>query len=124
VAEKNGPPFICFSGQGGDTHDQNLLPFFLNVIEFGMSVQEACEAANITSYQMRSSFGAHVAEPGRVTLNEEVPSWTRRELQAMGYKIDTARKTSGPITAIFLDQQHGTMWGAASNHGEDYGIAW
>jgi gamma-glutamyltranspeptidase/glutathione hydrolase len=42
----------------------------------------------------------------------------------MGYKIDAARKTSGPITAILFDQSHGTMWGAASNHGEDYGIAW
>ena len=124
LALKNDRPFLCFSVQGGDTQDQNLLQFFLNVVDFGMTVQEACEAPNITSYQMRSSFGAHAAEPGRVTLNEEMPSWTRRDLQRMGYKIDTARKTSGPITAILFDHQHGTMWGAASNHGEDYGIAW
>jgi gamma-glutamyltranspeptidase/glutathione hydrolase len=124
LALTNGRPFLCFSVQGGDTQDQNLLQFFLNVVEFGMTVQEACEAANITSYQMRSSFGAHIAEPGRITLNEEVPSWTRRDLQRMGYKIDTAKKTSGPITAIYFDLRHGTMWGAASNHGEDYGIAW
>lgn len=124
LALRDGRPFLCFSVQGGDTQDQNLLQFFLNVVEFGMTVQEASETANITSYQMRSSFGAHAAEPGRVTLNDEIPSWTRRELQRMGYKIDTARKTSGPITAIFFDQPHGTMWGAASNHGEDYGIAW
>ena len=124
LALKDGRPFLCFSVQGGDTQDQNLVQFFLNVVEFGMTVQEACEAANITSYQMRSSFGAHVAEPARVTLNEEVPSWTRRELQRLGYKIDTAHKTSGPITAILFDREHDTMWGAASNHGEDYGIAW
>jgi len=124
LALKEGRPFLCFSVQGGDTQDQNLLQFFLNIVEFKMTVQEACEAANITSYQMRSSFGAHIAEPGRVTLNEEVPSWTRRELQRMGYKVETARKTSGPITAILFDQEHGTFWGAASNHGEDYGIAW
>jgi gamma-glutamyltranspeptidase / glutathione hydrolase len=124
LALKDGRPFLCFSVQGGDTQDQNLLQFFLNIVEFGMTVQEACEAANITSYQMRSSFGAHVAEPGRITLNDEVPSWTRRELQRMGYTIDIVRKTSGPITAILFDQEHGTMWGAASNHGEDYGIAW
>lgn len=124
LALTNGRPFLCFSVQGGDTQDQNLLQFFLNVVEFGMTVQEACEAANITSYQMRSSFGKHDAEPGRVTLNDEVPSWTRRELTRMGYKLDFARKTSGPITAIYFDHKHGTMWGAASNHGEDYGIAW
>jgi len=124
LALTNGRPFLCFSVQGGDTQDQNLLQFFLNVVEFGMTVQEACEAANFTSYQMRSSFGRHDAEPGRITLNEEVPSWTRRELARMGYRIDYARKTSGPITAIYFDHEHGSMWGAASNHGEDYGIGW
>jgi len=54
--------------QGGDTQDQNLLPCFLNVVEFGMNVQQAVEAANITSYQMRNSFGDHKTEPGRLTL--------------------------------------------------------
>jgi len=124
LALKNDRPFLCFSVQGGDTQDQNLLQFFLNIVEFGMHVQEACEAANITSYQMRSSFGEHAAQPGRVALNEEVPSWVRRELTRMGYKLDFAKKTSGPITAIYFDQEHGTFWGGASNHGEDYGIAW
>lgn len=124
LALKNGRPLLCFSVQGGDTQDQNLLQFFLNIVEFGMTVQEACEAANITSYQMRSSFGDHSAQPGRVTLNEEVPSWVRRELTRMGYKLDFAKKTSGPITAIYFDQEHRTLWGGASNHGEDYGIAW
>ncbi len=124
LALKKGKPLLCFSVQGGDTQDQNLLQFFLNVVEFGMTVQEACEAANITSYQMRSSFGNHDALPGRVTLNDEVPSWVRRDLSRMGYTLDFAKKTSGPITAIFFDQEHHSFWGGASNHGEDYGIAW
>jgi len=124
IALKKGKPFLCFSVQGGDTQDQNLLQFFLNVVEFGMDVQEACEAANITSYQMRSSFGSHEAQPGRMTLNEHVPPWVRRELQRMGYQLVFSRKTSGPITAIYFDQEHGTFWGGASDDGEDYGIAW
>jgi len=124
LALKNGAPFPCFSVQGGDTQDQNLLQFFLNIVEFGMTVQEACEAANITSYQMRSSFDKHKAEPGRLTLNDEVPSWVRRQLVRMGYRLGFERKTSGPITAIYFDQEHGTFWGGASNHGEDYGLAW
>jgi len=123
LALKNGKPFLCFSVQGGDTQDQNLLQFFLNVVEFGMTVQEACEAGNFTSYQMRSSFGKHEAEPGRMTLTEQ-PAWVRRELGRMGYTLNYALKNSGPITAIFFDQEHRTFWGAASNHGEDYGIAW
>jgi gamma-glutamyltranspeptidase/glutathione hydrolase len=73
---------------------------------------------------MRSSFGDHKAEPGRVTLNDDVSPWIRRELKRMGYELDFAPKTSGPITAIYFDWAHGTFWGGASNHGEDYGIAW
>jgi len=124
IALKDGEPFLAFSVQGGDTQDQNLLQFFLNMVEFDMNVQEACEAANIVSYQMQSSFGKHEAMPGRLTLNSEVPSWVRRKLAKMGYRINTRSRTSGPITAIYFDREHHTFWGGASNYGEDYGIAW
>ncbi len=124
LALKDGRPFLAFAVQGGDTQDQNLLQFFLNVVEFGMTVQQATEAANITSYQMRSSFDTHEAEPGRLTLNEAVPPWVREELARMGYRIDLARLTSGPINAILFDHEHGSLWGGSSNYGEDYGIAW
>lgn len=124
MALKDGVPFLSFAVQGGDTQDQNLLQFFLNVVEFGMNVQEAAEAANITSYQMQSSFGAHTSEPGRLVVRKDVPSWVQQELREMGYDVETAERTSGPITAIWFDREHGTMWGAASDFGEDYGIAW
>lgn len=124
IAMKDGKPFFSFAVQGGDTQDQNLLQFFLNIVEFGMNVQEAAEAANITSFQMRSSFGAHESRPGRLTLNESVPPWTRKELNQMGYQLNYRSRTSGPINAIFFDREHGTMWGGSSDHGEDYGIAW
>jgi gamma-glutamyltranspeptidase/glutathione hydrolase len=124
LALKDGKPFMVFSVQGGDTQDQNLLQFFLNVVEFGMTPQEATEAANITSYQMRDSFGAHESIPGRLTLSSSTPTWVRDELVKMGYKLDFVERSSGPINAIELDRAHGTMWGGSSNHGEDYGIGW
>jgi len=124
LALKDGRPYLSFSVQGGDGQDQNLLQFFLNVVEFGMTVQQAVEAANFNSYQMRSSFDDHRTEPGRLTLSESMPPWVRDELQRMGYRLDYQRLTSGPINAIFFDWKHGSMWGGSSNHGEDYGIAW
>src|SRR4029079_16576605 len=122
LALKDGKPFLVFSVQGGDTQDQNLLQFFLNVVEFGMTPQEATEAANITSYQMRDSFGAHESIPGRVTLTSSIPQWVREDLVKRGDKPEYVENNSGPITAIEVDQKHGTLWGAASNYGEDYGI--
>ena len=124
LALKDGRPFLSFAVQGGDTQDQNLLQFFLNVVEFGMTVQQATEAANFNSYQMHSSFDDHKTEPGRMTLNESVPAWVRQQLQSMGYRLDYQRLTSGPINAVFFDRRNGSMWGGSSNHGEDYGIAW
>ncbi len=124
LALKGGKPFLCFSVQGGDSQDQNLLQFFLDVTEFGMTVQQATEAANFNSYQMHSSFGEHEAIPSKVLLNDEVPPWVRSELRRMGYTMVFERRTSGPINAILFDLAHGTMWGGSSNHGEDYGIGW
>ena len=124
LALKDGKPFLSFAVQGGDTQDQNLLQLFLNVVEFGMNVQAACEAPNINSYQMRSSFGEHKSEPGRITLNESMPAAVRAELAKMGYRPEYRRSTSGPINAVFFDWKHGTFWGGSSIDGEDYGIAW
>ena len=124
LALKDGKPMLAFAVQGGDTQDQNLLQFFLNVVEFGMNVQEAAEAANITSYQLRDSFGAHESFPGRMTLTNSIPDWVRSELTRKGYKLEFTQTNSGPITAIYVDSKHGSLWGGAAYHGEDYGIAW
>ncbi len=124
MALKDGRPFLSFAVQGGDGQDQNLLQFFLNVVEWGMDVQEATEAPNINSYQMRSSFGAHDSDPGRMLIQEDTSPWVRSALERMGYTLRTSERTSGPINAIFFDWAHGTLWGGSSDHGEDYGIAW
>lgn len=124
LALKDGKPYLCFSVQGGDSQDQNLLQFFLNTVEFGMNVQRATEAPNINSFQMRSSFGAHEIRPGRILLANSTPQNVRDELIKMGYTLTFEERTSGPITAIYFDHAHKTMWGGASTHGDDYGIAW
>ena len=124
MALKDGKPYLSFAVQGGDSQDQNLLQFFLNMVEFGMNVQESVEAANINSFQLHGSFGEHETRPGRLLLNDSMPPWVRSQLADMDYELRYAPRTSGPINAIFFDRQYGTLWGGASHHGEDYGIAW
>ena len=124
MALKDGKPYLAFAVQGGDSQDQNLLQFFLNVVEFDMNVQEAVEAPNFNSYQMQSSFGDHEIRPGAITLREDTPNWVRRDLLKRGYSMEFWNKTSGPLTAIWFDWKHGSFWGGASNYGDDYGIAW
>jgi gamma-glutamyltranspeptidase/glutathione hydrolase len=124
LALRDGTPFLSFAVQGGDSQDQNLLQFFLNVVEWGMTVQQATEAPNVNSAQMRSSFGAHETRPGHLLVASSTPEPVRAELRRMGYTLEFAERTSGPINAIWFDRKHGTMWGGSSNHGEDYGVAW
>ncbi len=124
LALKDGLPFLSFAVQGGDGQDQNLLQFFLNVVEWGMTVQQAAEAPNINSFQMRSSFGAHESRPGRLVAAAVTPERVRAALRSMGYTVEVEQRTSGPINAIFFDRKNGTFWGGSSHHGEDYGIGW
>ena len=124
MALKDGKPHISFAIQGGDSQDQNSLQFFLNMVEYDMNVQEAVEAANINSFQMKGSFGEHETRPGVLLLREDTPVWTRRALSKMGYKLQFRDRTSGPMNAIFFDYEQGSMWGGSSNYGEDYGIGW
>jgi gamma-glutamyltranspeptidase/glutathione hydrolase len=124
LALKDGRPFLSFAVQGGDSQDQNLLQYFLNVVEWGMTPQQAAEAPNMNSYQMRSSFGAHESRPGRMLVNQSTPDPVRAALRNMGYTLEFGDRTNGPINAIWFDRAHGTFWGASAHHGEDYGIGW
>lgn len=126
---KDGKPYLSAAVQGGDTQDQNLLQFFLNVAEFGMTVQKASEAANFNTNQLWLSLGGtktsdREPKPGQILLNTNTKEAVRTELKKMGYTLSFADRTSGPINAIYFDWKHGSLWGGSSNHGEDYGIGW
>lgn len=124
MALKDGKPYLAFAKQAGDQQDQLLIQFFLNMVEFGMTVQEATEAPSFITDQMYSSFGEHEKNPGAIVLNSAMPPWVRKDLSRMGYRLSYQDRTSGPINAIWFDWAHGTFWGGSSNHGEDYGIGW
>jgi len=129
LAMKDGKPFLSFAVQGGDTQDQNLLQFFLNVVEFGMTPQQAAEAANINTNQLWLSLGGSKMDdrkprPGSILLDNRTPNDVREALKKMGYNIQLGNRTSGPINAILFDWKHNSFWGGSSHNGEDYGIAW
>jgi gamma-glutamyltranspeptidase / glutathione hydrolase len=129
LAMKDGKPFMSWAVQGGDTQDQNLLQCFLNVVEFGMTIQQAVEAANINSNQLWLSLGGtktsdRKPHPGEILVGRSTPKAIMDELTKMGYKVAIGDRTSGPINAIYFDWKHGSFWGGSSNNGEDYGIGW
>lgn len=129
LALKDGKPYLSSAVQGGDTQDQNLLQFFLNIAEFGMTVQQATEAANFNTNQLWLSLGGtktadREPKPGQILLSNTTTENVRNELKKMGYILSFGNRTSGPINAIYFDWGHGSLWGGSSNNGEDYGIGW
>jgi gamma-glutamyltranspeptidase/glutathione hydrolase len=124
IAMCDGQPMMAFSVQGGDSQDQNLLQFFLNIVEFDMTPQQAAEAPNINSFQLRNSFDDHTAQPGRMLVPAAAGPEVRAALERLGYRLSFSSRTSGPITAIWFDRDHRPRWGAASHFGGDYGVAW
>lgn len=129
LAIKDGKPYVASAVQGGDTQDQNLLQFFLNMSEFGMNVQQAAEAPNFNTNQLWLSLGGtkttdRLPKPGQILLNSKTKPEVREALKKMGYLPTYSDRTSGPINAIFFDWKHQSLWGGSSNHGEDYGIGW
>lgn len=129
MALKDGKPFLSFAVQGGDTQDQNLLQYFLNMVEFNMTAQQASEAANINSNQLWLSLGGTKMDDrkpraGSLLLDRKTDPKTIEALKTMGYSIQLGERTSGPINAIYFDEKHGSLWGGSSNNGEDYGIGW
>ena len=129
MALKDEKPYLSFAVQGGDTQDQNLLQFFLNMVEFNMNVQQATEAANMNSNQLWLSLGGTTTKdrqprPGSMLVSRNTSEKVRKELEILGYKLSFGDRTSGPINAIFFDWKHNSFWGGSSNNGEDYGIGW
>jgi gamma-glutamyltranspeptidase/glutathione hydrolase len=129
LAMKNNRPYLSFAVQGGDTQEQNQLQFFLNMVEFGMTVQEATEAPNVNSNQLWLSLGGtqltdRKPRPGQILLDKATPVKDLEALKKMGYTPSLGSRTSGPLNAIFIDTDHGSLWGGSSNNGEDYGIGW
>ena len=70
---------MVFGTQGGDQQDQWTLQVFLNLVVFGMEVQDAIEAARFSSLHFPSSFFPHHASPGGVRVEGRVPEAVRAE---------------------------------------------
>ena len=82
---RDGKPFMAFGTMGLDQQDQWTLQFFLNVVDFGMPLQEAIEAPKFSSRHFPSSVYPHTASPGLLRIEGRIPYDVQRALQAKGH---------------------------------------
>ncbi len=112
---RNEEPYMVFGTPGGDIQDQVTLQFFLNVVEFGMNLQEAIDAPVFHIEHFASSFYPHEAHPRRVVVEGRISPQTRQELTKRGHDVVVEGDWSlGDTMAVRFSPTTGLIEGAAS----------
>jgi gamma-glutamyltranspeptidase/glutathione hydrolase len=117
LALREGQPWLAFGTPGGDQQDQWSLQFFLNVVDFGMDLQEALDAPSVQSTHFPGSFYPHQADLGGTRVESRIPAEVRDELAARGHKVSVDGPWAhGQVTAV-AREANGVLSGAASPRG-------
>jgi gamma-glutamyltranspeptidase/glutathione hydrolase len=117
IALRDGQPWLAFGTPGGDQQDQWTLQFFLNVVDFGMDLQEAIDAPTVQSSHFPGSFYPHSSVPGGMRAESRIPTEVLDELASRGHQVELDGPWShGQVTAV-AREQNGVLSGAASPRG-------
>jgi len=115
IVLRDGDPYLGFGTQGGDMQDQWTLQFFLNVVEFDMSIQEALDAPTIHSEHFPSSFYPREASPQVLSVEGRIPEEVREDLIQRGHEVVVPSDWShGRVLAVAYDPELKTLSGGAS----------
>jgi gamma-glutamyltranspeptidase/glutathione hydrolase len=124
LALKDGKPYMVFGTPGADTQPQAQMQFFLNVVEFGMNVQQALEQDYVVSTSFKSSYYPHNAE-GKLQVPSTLPKHVLDELAAMGHKLDIRNvRGVGSVKAIIVHPRPGVLMGGVSPTRDSYVMAY
>jgi gamma-glutamyltranspeptidase / glutathione hydrolase len=124
LALKDGLPVVSFGTPGADTQPQTQLQFFLNFIEFGMTVQQALEQPTVISNSFRDSYHPH-AVLGMLLTPMMLPDYVKQGLAALGHKLDLRDvRGVGSVKAIAIHPKTGVLMGGVSPTGDSYVMGW
>ena len=111
-ATKDGRPFLSFGVMGGAMQPQGHVQIICNMIDFGMNVQEAGDAARYRHTGSSQPTGGAMTSGGTLQLESGVPSDVAKKLRAMGHDVEVTGGGYGGYQAIRWDAAHGVYQGA------------
>jgi gamma-glutamyltranspeptidase/glutathione hydrolase len=124
LALRDGKPLLVFGTPGADTQPQTQLQFFLNVVEFGMEVQQALEQPAVISNSFRDSYFPHNVL-GKLLTPAMIPEPVRAQLAAKGHQLDVRNSRGvGSVKAVMIHPRTGVLMGGVSPTGDSYVMAW
>jgi gamma-glutamyltranspeptidase/glutathione hydrolase len=109
---KNGRPVMTFGVMGGDNQAQAHAQIVANVVDFGMHVQEAGDAARVR----------HVGQ--ELAVESGIIDDVRRALEAKGHVVIDGRGAVGGYQAIWIDQESGVLLGGSDLRKDGLAIGW
>ncbi|HZS08028.1 MAG TPA: gamma-glutamyltransferase [Blastocatellia bacterium] len=122
---KDGQPHMIMGSPGGDDQVMRTIQTFLNMVEFGMDVQQAIEAPRWSTRSFPASPFPHTMYPGDLSVESRVTEAVRQALIAKGHKLRVSGAwTMGANAAIVLDLRNGTISAGADPRTEAYALAW
>lgn len=112
---KDGKPFISFGVMGGATQPQGHAQIMMNIVDFGMNLQEAGDAPRILHSGSSQPTGERMRDGGTLTLETGFDYEVIRELLGRGHRIGYDRGSYGGYQAIMYDAENDVYYGASES---------
>jgi gamma-glutamyltranspeptidase/glutathione hydrolase len=110
---KNGEPLMSFGVMGGAMQPQGHAQIVINMLDFGMNLQEAGDAARVNHQGSSSPTGTTMTDGGVVHLENGFSAGTRQELERRGHTLGKSDGSFGGYQAIMFDGEQGVYYGAS-----------
>ncbi len=123
---KDGEPVMSFGLMGGAMQPQGHVQILVNMLDFGMNVQEAGDAARFMHEGGSEPTGVHGDPLGTLYLEPGVPEVTVERLRAMGHRVEIDRSgiRFGGYQAILFDRENASYAGATEMRKDGTVAAW
>lgn len=112
---KDGKPWMSFGVMGGSMQPQGHAQIVVNMIDFGMNLQEAGDAPRIRHGGSSQPTGEKMSDGGVVNLESGIPYESIRELARRGHKVQYSVGGYGGYQAILKDDKNGVYFGASES---------
>ncbi len=121
---KDGEPFLSFGVMGGATQPQGHVQIVLNIVDFGMNIQEAGDAPRILHDGSSEPTGERMKDGGRVFLESGFEQEVARELVKRGHALGTNVGDFGGYQAIRWDPVQRVYYGASESRKDGCAIGY
>lgn len=122
---KDGQPFMVLGTPGADQQVLLTMQTLLNMIDFGMNVQQAIESPKWLTRAFPASPFPHTMYPGDLSVESRIPEDVRKQLLARGHKLHvTGAWSDGSLAGIVIDPKTGVLNAGTDPRTEAYAWAW